>query len=332
MRRPLWAKAYVDLPRHPKLIARSDSDKWLWICLFLHGKEHTFDGIIRDLTPRDMRNMFNIKASVRKVKLALDYFIEKKMLVPVKDGLLIRDFVERQAKFGDTPEDHARRQAKYRRGMLNDVSVTSSVTSRVTSRDGARSDADVDLDVDPDEDQDLDSAAVEEIKPRACATKSPPPPAAPTAEINKSDFARYVAATWPGTTITLEAEQSFREAAPNVDLLFEAKQARAWEVANGKTHGVPAAFLRSWITREQRAIVDGGRDFALIRGGGGRKPTNGKAVLPGPAVPSVTQTAELLARQNEQAEAARREREDPDKRAKVKRILAAAVGRIGNGA
>lgn len=140
MAREIWAKVYVNLRYHPKLIGRPDSDFRLWVGLILHAKEHCSDFIVRDLTPADMRGAFGIKAPVKAVEEGLKYFTAKGMLVEVPGGLLIRDMAERQAKAGDTPEAHAERQRKYKLRTVSDVtrrvSMTSPPPTRMTSPQG----------------------------------------------------------------------------------------------------------------------------------------------------------------------------------------------------
>lgn len=148
MAKPSWAKVYVDLRHHPKIFKRPDADKWLWTCLMLHAKEHCPDFIVRGLDASDMRGMFGIKASVKVVQEALDHLALIGWAVPVEGGIFLAHMEERQRAAGDTPELHAKRQAKWRDAHKNDVTNKSGVTSRsqeeVTSRDSKQSDADSD--------------------------------------------------------------------------------------------------------------------------------------------------------------------------------------------
>lgn len=162
MAKASWAKVYVDLRHHPKLFARPDADFRLWTCLMLHAKEHCPDSIVRGLSAQDMRGMFGIKASVKVVEAALEYLAQIGWAVPVEGGLFLPNLEERQRAAGDTPEMHAKRQAKWRDAHKNDVTNKQEVTSHtkdgvtspgqheVTARDGSGSDADSDSDSDAD--------------------------------------------------------------------------------------------------------------------------------------------------------------------------------------
>lgn len=166
MARELWAKVYVNLRHHPKIIGRPDADFRLWVGLILHAKEHCPDCVVRDMTAADMRGSFGIKAPVKVVEAGLKYFIRKGMLVEVPGGLLIRDMAERQAKAGDTPEAHAERQRQYRLRVADDVRTNGAMTSPqrngMTSPDVSARDAEVDLEKDLRE-RDLEELGREKI-------------------------------------------------------------------------------------------------------------------------------------------------------------------------
>lgn len=158
MAKPSWAKVYVDLRHHPKLFNRPDADKWLWTCLMLHAKEHCPDFIVRGLSASDMRGMFGIKASVKVVQAALDHLASIGWAVPIEGGLFLAHMEERQRAAGDTPEQHAKRQAKYHaKAKADDVTRKPDLTSQrhrdLTSYDGDRSDAEAEADseADPEE-------------------------------------------------------------------------------------------------------------------------------------------------------------------------------------
>lgn len=129
-----WAKVYVDMMRHPKLVWRPDCDRLLWLGLILHCQEYApSTAIIRDLSPSDLKNLFNIKAPLKMVKDALDYFVSCGIVQHVTEGLFVTDFIERQA-----PDSQAVRQQRKRDKERNgpvtnrDVRVTRSVTTAVT--------------------------------------------------------------------------------------------------------------------------------------------------------------------------------------------------------
>lgn len=151
MPRNAWAKVYCDLLRHPKIIGRPDSDKILWLGLILYAKEHAPDtGIIEGLRAEDFRGQFGIKANVSKVAAGLEYLFDVGLLLRVgNNGLMLKDFRQRQQKAGDTPEAHAARQSAYRKRKgrhdlpTGDVTPIPGVTSKVTARDAHRSDAEV---------------------------------------------------------------------------------------------------------------------------------------------------------------------------------------------
>lgn len=113
---PLWAKIDVGLRHHPKMIGRPDCDKWLWVCLILHAKEHCPDFIVRDMSPADMRGAFGIKAPASAVVNAIAYFLGKSMLVKQPDGgLLIKDMEDRQgtARPEEKPDAQKRPRLVY---------------------------------------------------------------------------------------------------------------------------------------------------------------------------------------------------------------------------
>lgn len=176
MAKASWAKVYVDLRHHPKLYPRPDVDKWLWVCLLLHAKEHCPDGIIRGVSPTDMRGMFGIKASVKAIENALAHLEFIEWAVPVDGGIFLPNLEERQLSAGDTPAMHAARQAKWRKTHKRDVTNKSEVTSpskvevtshekpEVTSRDATGSDAEAEADSD---------AEAEEAKKIAASAAAP---------------------------------------------------------------------------------------------------------------------------------------------------------------
>lgn len=65
-----------------------------------------------------------------------------------------------------------------------------------------------------------------------------------------SGFVKFLGSTWPDVRRPSEFEKACREAYPNVDLLAEAKKARAWEVAN-RTKKAHAPFLHRWFAKAQ---------------------------------------------------------------------------------
>ena len=67
-----WAKIFCDLLRHPLLRDRPDSDVRLVIGLILEAKEHSDDGVIRNLTPASARGLCHIKATTATVKAKVD--------------------------------------------------------------------------------------------------------------------------------------------------------------------------------------------------------------------------------------------------------------------
>lgn len=178
MPRHPWAKVYVDLRHHPKMYARPDAEKWLWVCLLLHAKEHCSDFTVRGLSAADMRGMFGIKASVKAVQAGLDYLASIGWAVPVEGGLFLAHMEERQRASGDTPEAHAARSAKYRERHARDgtdgLKVTSLSNHEVTSRDGSRSDTEEEEEEETEEEKQKKIAArsaaplapVQQIEPR----------------------------------------------------------------------------------------------------------------------------------------------------------------------
>lgn len=100
MARELWAKIDVGMLHHPKLVVRPDSDRFLWVCLILHAKEHAPEsGEVLGITPTDMRSLFHLRCPVKQVEAAMAYFVSCGLLVPVDNGWVVRDFVERQAAY-----------------------------------------------------------------------------------------------------------------------------------------------------------------------------------------------------------------------------------------
>jgi hypothetical protein len=151
MPRHVWAKVYCDLLRHPKIIGRPDSDKVLWLGLILYAKEHAPDtGIISGLSPDDFRGQFGIKANLAKVSAGIEYMLSAGLLLRIgNDGLMLKDFRERQRKAGDTLEAHAARQRAYhekkrrQNQFTDDVRTAPDLTSSDTASDAHRSDAEV---------------------------------------------------------------------------------------------------------------------------------------------------------------------------------------------
>src|SRR6266403_4514996 len=143
MARHLWAKVRVDMRHHPKIVGRPDGDFRLWASLILHAKEHCPVGVVRGLSPGEMRGSWGIKAPVKKVKHALAYFEKEEMLIRQSDGgLLITDFVEEQRSLKDSPEAVAERMRGYRKRKKAGVTgpVTAGVTGERTgdtTRDGS---------------------------------------------------------------------------------------------------------------------------------------------------------------------------------------------------
>lgn len=145
--RNAWAKVYCDFLQHPKILGRSDCGKLLFLGLILYAKFHAPDsGVIYGLGPEEMRGAFGIKAPLKAVEDALLGLLNDGLVLRSGDnGFIIKSFVERQQRAGDTPEAHADRQQKYRqkkKGVTSLVRVGDATGDvRVPRGDGTRSDA-----------------------------------------------------------------------------------------------------------------------------------------------------------------------------------------------
>lgn len=230
---PLWAKIDVGLRHHPKLIGRPDADKWLWLCLILHAKEHCPDFIVRDMTPADMRGAFGIKAALAVVTAALAYFLGKGMLVEQPDGgLLIKDMEERQGKY-----DQQEQRDKWR-----DIKRKQREKSPLSTVDSGGQIPDV-LPLDLEEELEIEKEP--EAKDLAqSAEKQPPAPPSP--------FGNYIRAEWHDIKDPEDFEKRAKKAFPGVDPLSEAQKARGWELSDPRrrktNHG---RFLWGWLGRAQ---------------------------------------------------------------------------------
>lgn len=113
-----WAKIYCDLLRHPLLRGRPDCDKVLVLGLILEAKEHSLDGVLRNLTAKSAKGICNIEASVRQVQQGIDYLVSVHWLIPVdrQGSFEIRDFRTRQAA-----DSSAERTARWRKQPLQRI-------------------------------------------------------------------------------------------------------------------------------------------------------------------------------------------------------------------
>lgn len=136
-----WAKIYCDLLRHPLLRDRPDSDVRLVLGLILEAKEHSEDGVIRNLTPQSARGLCHIKASVKTVEAGIDYLVAEDWMVPIGGGSYqIRDFKDRQGA------DSAASRMRQYRNRLRDETVTS------RNRNVTETSPDTDTEVEKEED------------------------------------------------------------------------------------------------------------------------------------------------------------------------------------
>lgn len=269
MPRELWAKIAVEIIRDSKLLAREPWERWLWLGLICLTKEMAEeDGILRGYDARALAAVLDLRVAPTKVRGALEAFAAAGMVVTRQDNTIeLVHFKKRQALPKDSPEAVRKRQQEWRDrhkasdsngsvtgsgAVVSNGGVTGSDTRNITGPQSVTRNAEEEVEEEEEKEEDLDLAAEEDrsfvdgsdLRPKS----PPPPPVAPLPE-KPDPLATYLADTWRIPKAD-ELARAWRLKWRAVDLLAEAKKARAYEQETGKTHpNSPAGFLRGWMRR-----------------------------------------------------------------------------------
>lgn len=86
-----WAKVYVDLREHPKILAAGDDAGWLYVCAILWSKQHDTDGHV----PAPVLPRLTGLGSKRSAA-AVERLVETGLFELLPDGWLIHDYLDHQ--------------------------------------------------------------------------------------------------------------------------------------------------------------------------------------------------------------------------------------------
>lgn len=233
----LWAKVDVEMPTDGKLLGQPVVTRHLWTCLICLAKRQDEHGAIRGYDCALLAGCFNLPR--KAVATALTYFQAARMveLEPADGTIRLLNFDRRQGP-EDTTNERSRRYYGSHREEILDKKRSSraspngvpTVSSReVSSLEQNREEVEK-------KDQQQQLASLVPLEPAPLPTV----------------FVGYVRSAFPTCVHPERLEARAKDAWPGVDLLTEAKKARAWEETNPtRVKRNKAAFLARWFNTAQ---------------------------------------------------------------------------------
>lgn len=287
MARELWAKIAVEIIRDPKLVPREPWERWLWLGLICLTKEMTEeDGILRGYDARALASVLDLRVAPSKVRAALEAFAAAGMVVLRPDNAIeLLHFKKRQWMPKDSPEAVRKRQQEWRAkhkgngavtgetAAMSNGSVTGQIPRDITGSESVTRNAEEE----EEEEKEEEEEGKEEDRRSEDAPHAPPPPPPSPPAFTTDALVEFIAQTWTDLPNSRGAVVAWRSLWPSLDLLSEAKAARAKEVATGQKHASAGGYLQSWF---KHAAADAAE-----------RKTPPKAIAAGPIAPPLTPAA-----------------------------------------